>query len=133
MGTPHREARYGDEPSPVPGRAVRALTVVSDGLRCFAAMAAQAGVHDRNITGGGAREANHPSFKVVNTDLCNLKTPLRGPTRPSTSARKATDTPRSSIDSIGVSILARYSLAWQWPPFSASYAQRIIRAAERGS
>jgi hypothetical protein len=56
----------------------RPLTVVSDGLNCFAAMAAHAGVHDRNITGGGAAAAKHPKFKAVNTILGNLKTALRG-------------------------------------------------------
>jgi transposase-like protein len=57
---------------------VRPLTVVSDGLPCFAAMAAHAGVHDRNPTGGGTAAAKHPKFKAVNTILGNLKTALRG-------------------------------------------------------
>jgi transposase-like protein len=57
---------------------VRPLTVVSDGLPCFAAMAADAGVHDRHVTGGGAAAAKHPKFKAVNTILGNLKTALRG-------------------------------------------------------
>jgi transposase-like protein len=54
------------------------LTLVSDGLPCFAAMAADAGVHDRHVTGGGAAAAKHPKFKAVNTILGNLKTALRG-------------------------------------------------------
>lgn len=57
---------------------VRPLTLVSDGLPCFAAMAADAGVHDRNVTGGGPAAAKHPKFKAVNTILGNLKTALRG-------------------------------------------------------
>jgi ISXO2-like transposase domain/Transposase zinc-ribbon domain len=57
---------------------VRPLTVVSDGLACFATMAAHAGVHDRNVTGGGAAAAKHPKFRAVNTILGNLKTALRG-------------------------------------------------------
>ncbi len=56
----------------------RPLTVVSDGLQCFAAMAEKAGVHDRNVTGGGAAAAKHPKFTAVNTVLGNLKTALRG-------------------------------------------------------
>jgi hypothetical protein len=56
----------------------RPLTVVSDGLACFTAMAADAGLHDRNITGGGAAAAKHPKFKAVNTILGNFKTALRG-------------------------------------------------------
>lgn len=56
----------------------RPLTLVSDGLPCLAAMAAHAGVHDRNVTGGGAVAAKHPKFKAVNTILGNLKTALRG-------------------------------------------------------
>jgi hypothetical protein len=56
----------------------RPLTVVSDGLGCFAAMAEQAGVHDRNVTGGGQAAAKHPKFTAINTVLGNLKTALRG-------------------------------------------------------
>ncbi len=56
----------------------RPLTVVSDGLPWFAAMAADAGDHDRNVTFGGAAAAKHPQFKAVNTILGNLKTALRG-------------------------------------------------------
>ena len=56
----------------------RPLTLVSDGLPCFAAMAADAGVHDRNVTGGGTAAAKHPKFRAVNTILGNLKTALRG-------------------------------------------------------
>jgi hypothetical protein len=56
----------------------RPLTLVSDGLPCFVALAAEAGVHDRNVTGGGVASAKHPKFRAVNTILGNLKTALRG-------------------------------------------------------
>jgi len=57
---------------------VRPLTVVSDGLTCFAAMAAHAGIHDRHVTGGGAVAVKNPTFRAVNTILGNLKTALSG-------------------------------------------------------
>lgn len=57
---------------------VRPLTVVSDGLTCFTAMAAHAGIHDRHITGGGAAAVKNPKFRAVNTILGNLKTALSG-------------------------------------------------------
>jgi len=58
---------------------VRPLTVVSDGLSCFTA-AADAGVHDRIVTGGGRASANakHPEFQAVNIMLGNLETAIAG-------------------------------------------------------
>jgi hypothetical protein len=56
---------------------VRPLTVVSDGLDAFR-MAAQAGVHQRIVTGGGKASATHPEFKAVNILLGNLKTAITG-------------------------------------------------------
>jgi hypothetical protein len=55
----------------------RPLTVVSDGLDCFAA-AARAGVHRRIVTGGGKASARRPEFAAVNTLLGNLKTAFAG-------------------------------------------------------
>lgn len=55
----------------------RPLTVVSDGLACFSA-AAQAGVHQRIITGGGQASAQHPAFQAINIVLGNLKTAFAG-------------------------------------------------------
>jgi hypothetical protein len=54
------------------------LTIVSDGLSCFAAMAAQRAVHDRTVTGGGKAAVALPQFRAVNTLLGNLKTALTG-------------------------------------------------------
>jgi hypothetical protein len=54
----------------------RPLTVVSDGLGCFTAMAA-AGVHERIITGSKV-SAKLPQFQAVNTVLSNLKTAMAG-------------------------------------------------------
>lgn len=56
---------------------VRPLTVVSDGLACFGA-AEDAGIHQRIVTGGGKRSAQHPEFQAVNIMLSNLKTALTG-------------------------------------------------------
>lgn len=56
---------------------VRPLTVLSDGLGCFAA-AADAGVYQRIFTGGGKASAKHPEFQAVNIMLSNLKTALTG-------------------------------------------------------
>lgn len=55
----------------------RPLTVVSDGLDAFR-MAAQAGVHQRLVTGGGKASAKHPEFTAVNILLGNLKTAITG-------------------------------------------------------
>ena len=46
----------------------RPLTVVSDGLACFAALQ-DAGVHEVTVTGGGAGSVRLPQFKAVNTIL----------------------------------------------------------------
>jgi transposase-like protein len=56
---------------------LRPLTVVSDGLDCFA-VASGAGVHQRIVTGGGKVAARHPEFQAVNIMLSNLKTALTG-------------------------------------------------------
>ena len=56
---------------------MRPLTVVSDGLACFAALQ-DAGVHEPTVTGGGAASVNLPQFHAVNTVLGNLKTALGG-------------------------------------------------------
>jgi len=45
------------------------LTVVSDGLSCFVAMAAERAVHDRTVTGGGKAAVALPQFRAVNTLL----------------------------------------------------------------
>jgi hypothetical protein len=41
-------------------------------------MAAQAGVHQRIVTGEGKISAKHPEFKAVNILLSNLKTAITG-------------------------------------------------------
>lgn len=56
---------------------VRPLTVVSDGLDAFR-MAADAGVHERIVTGGGKASATHPQFNAVDILLGNLKTAITG-------------------------------------------------------
>jgi len=56
---------------------VRPLTVVSDGLACFAVLQ-EAGVHQPTVTGGGAASVKLPQFNAVNTVLSNLKTALGG-------------------------------------------------------
>ena len=53
------------------------LTVVSDGLSCFATLADGA-VHDRTVTGGGKAASALPQFRAVNTILGNLKTAMSG-------------------------------------------------------
>jgi hypothetical protein len=54
------------------------LTLVSDGLGCFTAVAGLGAVHQRIVTGGGAASAKLPQFRAVNTVLSNLKTALSG-------------------------------------------------------
>jgi transposase-like protein len=54
------------------------LTVVSDGLPCFAALAANGGIHERTVTGGGKPASALPQFAAVNTLLGNLKTAMTG-------------------------------------------------------
>ncbi len=56
---------------------VRPVTVVSDGLDAFR-VAADAGVHQRIVTGGGKASAKHPQFSAVNIMLGNLKTAITG-------------------------------------------------------
>ena len=56
---------------------LRPLTVVSDGLDCFAA-AARSGVHQRIVTGGGKASVQLPEFASVNILLGNLKTAITG-------------------------------------------------------
>ena len=56
---------------------VRPLTVVTDGLACFAILQ-HAGVHEPIVTGGGAASVKLAPFKAVNTVLSNLKTALGG-------------------------------------------------------
>lgn len=56
---------------------IRPLTVVSDGLDAFR-MAAESGVHQRIVTGGGKASAEHPEFQAVNILLGNLKTAISG-------------------------------------------------------
>ena len=58
-------------------RTVRPLTVVTDGLACFAA-AVQAGVHERVVTGGGKASVKLRQFSAVNTILGNFKTAIAG-------------------------------------------------------
>lgn len=55
----------------------RPLTVASDGLGCFAALAV-AGVHERHVTGSGRASAKLRQFQAVNTVLSNLKTAMSG-------------------------------------------------------
>jgi transposase-like protein len=54
------------------------LTLVSDGLPCFATIAASGGVHERTVTGGGKAAVQMPQFRAVNTILGNLKTAFTG-------------------------------------------------------
>ena len=54
------------------------LTLVSDGLACFATVAANGGVHHRTVTGGGKAAGALPQFRAVNTIIGNLKTSLSG-------------------------------------------------------
>jgi len=61
----------------VAARLLRPLTVVSDGLDCFT-VAAQAGVHERIVTGGGKSSVKLPQFTAVNTILGNFKTAIAG-------------------------------------------------------
>ncbi|MYB35173.1 MAG: transposase [Gammaproteobacteria bacterium] len=51
--------------------------VVSDGLKCFEAVAQSGCTHEAVITGGGCATVEKPGFYWVNTILGNLKTALR--------------------------------------------------------
>jgi len=55
----------------------RPVTVVSDGLACFAA-ARHAGVHEAIVTGGGSASAKDHRFQGVNIYLGNLKSAITG-------------------------------------------------------
>lgn len=52
--------------------------VVSDGLKCFAAVTKAGCTHTAIITGSGAQAAKTPAFKWVNTALGNIKAALVG-------------------------------------------------------
>jgi hypothetical protein len=56
---------------------VRPVTIVSDGLACFAA-AEDAGIHEVVVTGGGRASAQDARFQGVNIYLGNLKSALNG-------------------------------------------------------
>jgi transposase-like protein len=53
-------------------------SVVSDGLACFAAVATAGRAHAALQTGGGAKAAQRPEFKWVNTMLGNIKAAITG-------------------------------------------------------
>jgi len=55
----------------------RPVTVISDGLACFA-VAQQAGVHEAIVTGGGSASAKDSRFQGVNIYLGNLKSSITG-------------------------------------------------------
>lgn len=52
--------------------------VVSDGTACFAHVTTMGATHERHVTGGGRKAAQHPQFRWVNVMLGNLKTALNG-------------------------------------------------------
>lgn len=52
--------------------------VVSDGLKCFAAVQSLGMDHKRTITGGGVNSVKLPQLKAINTLLGNLKTAING-------------------------------------------------------
>ena len=52
--------------------------IVSDGLKCFAAVQSVGIEHERVVTGGGAHSVKLPQFKAINTVLGNLKTAING-------------------------------------------------------
>ena len=54
------------------------LTVVSDGLSCFAVATSLGAVHDREVTGGGKASVALEKFRCVNTLIGNVKTALTG-------------------------------------------------------
>jgi len=54
------------------------LTVVSDGLGCFAVAASLGACHDRTVTGGGKASVELEQFRGVNTLISNIKTALSG-------------------------------------------------------
>jgi transposase-like protein len=54
------------------------LTVVSDGLNCFAMATTLGAVHDREVTGGGKASVALDKFRCVNTLIGNVKTAMTG-------------------------------------------------------
>lgn len=52
--------------------------MVSDGLRCFAAVTEAGCSHQTIITGSGRKAALTPAFKWVNTALANIKNAMTG-------------------------------------------------------
>ncbi|WP_342627419.1 IS1595 family transposase [Nguyenibacter vanlangensis] len=55
-----------------------ASSVVSDGLRCFAAVTEAGCVHHPILTGSGPKAGRNPAFKWVNTALANIKNAMTG-------------------------------------------------------
>ena len=51
---------------------------LSDGLKCFGALARLVTVHESHVVGSGKQAAKHPAFRWVNTALSNLKTSMSG-------------------------------------------------------
>lgn len=59
-------------------RALSASTrALSDGLRCFGALAALVNSHE-HVVGSGKQAVKNPAFRWVNTALSNLKTAMSG-------------------------------------------------------
>lgn len=54
----------------------RGAHVVTDGLRCFEAVADVGCTHQAIVTGSGRKAARHPAFRAVNTVLANVKTAI---------------------------------------------------------
>lgn len=84
-GRPHRlkiRAVKGFSKSEIkklcPRLLVPASTVVSDGLHCFTAVAEIGCHHQPMVTGSGAKAAQIPAFKWVNTMIGNIKNSIRG-------------------------------------------------------
>lgn len=60
------------------------VTLVSDGLSCFSAVAASGGVHERIVTGGGKAAVKLPQFRAVSVSVrrTHLELGLRGDNDP---------------------------------------------------
>lgn len=56
----------------------RGAEVLSDGLKCFAAVTEVGCKHTAIVTGSGPKAAKTPAFKWVNTALGNIKAALVG-------------------------------------------------------
>ncbi|GAA4475776.1 hypothetical protein GCM10023157_05330 [Gluconacetobacter asukensis] len=52
--------------------------MVSDGLRCFAAVTEAECVHHSILTGSGPKAGRNPAFKWVKTALANIKNAMTG-------------------------------------------------------